>query len=716
MNIFIPEQEEYRDVKPIDMPEWGNISVVPYVKGRLVFADIVAKLLSRGTYDRVLIDFPASMDEDREWLSIPLLMLPTPQVLMITRNDGSYRAIPFVPNDAACAAARVCLDRSIPFECIDDPDLVNYPKEGFLSQGEGPKNDYRVWRDGLEALFHSLQSGFEEEWGSIGPEARFFSKYRAHLMAGKIRDALQKDRLILLVCEYRLFWTILQVFDQHMHDIRYLFKGKKAPAILRFLDPCTAWAERLLDDYPSVTLDFWNALKNGEIESFRKQASLEKTIRSAVTGRGQKEEGKMSDFSIRRITAFQRYLRKITHDSGNHIPEPEHELFHAVQACGDRRMFHDLARALLDYSHVLNDEQRLFLSENEGLFGFPESDQAGMGYDDLLLCFNGRPLSGYGNSCEKGRRAEEREVRLFIADHARTDVTPEEMKHLRALSTVNHMNWAVQDDYIEHERLCSQARLVSERIEALYVPRRTWGSIEKGIHWPATLVSRAKGESDIYVRHGLKKNRVLNKMNEFTPVVVLFEKDVEIINNSYSSTIYDSNITQRNIDLGNEDFPFDRHPEPDRVLSLYYTGSRSKIEGAIEGNLYRIDLTSITLLYTKHCMGIERYGAINSRERKYQCRLMPDWDDEVNTFPLSERGNAWAAKYAEDTVIVVAHENWLPSERLAEYVRNRGIRIAYVPIGSFSEDFIERTSKLHFISTALKKHPNSPSIIRRFVC
>jgi len=77
--------------------------VLPYVRGRRAFAQLIARVLKDNEFDCVLIDLPAFLNNKR-WLSAPLQHFPLVSSLIIQTKSGCA-LLPFVPSDAACAAA-----------------------------------------------------------------------------------------------------------------------------------------------------------------------------------------------------------------------------------------------------------------------------------------------------------------------------------------------------------------------------------------------------------------------------------------------------------------------------------------------------------------------------------------------------------------------------------------------------------------------------------
>jgi hypothetical protein len=306
----------------------------------------------------------------------------------------------------------------------------------------------------------------------------------------------------------------------------------------------------------------------------------------------------------------------------------------------------------------------------------------------------------------------ETEARKNVVDRIHRKITRVEKKNFSEKDTHQGVRWEIKADYRAHAQSCAQARCLIEKQRRKYFPKRSWGTMERGIHWKATLSALARGERGLYVKHQIHNQLLGGKEDEFTPVVFLFTTKDEI-DKSLSYSVYDGNLTQRNLDLENLDFPFQNHPNPDRFFSVYLTTQGN--EFLLYPHVQRENLTSLCLLYTKSIMGLERYQAISARDHRYHCRLHPDHDSELNGFPRSERGIAWTAKYAWDRIIVVAGRGWKASPRLTEFVKKKGITIQTVPLSTYRPEFIKRLKRCYFLSTPLKKHPQREQIVRRFV-
>ncbi len=686
----------------------GDLDIFPYVRGRLVFAHLVAKRISEDNYDYLLVDLPFFMNNPA-WLRCPLAFFPHVALAIFQRFDGERRVIPFSPNDAGCITAYLALKNSIPLHCLDDSDMLNYQGNALFNPDLPLGDDSRVYGEGLTDFLTPAWQALERAWEEAEREARFFTNYRATVVSRHLAHAIKPRKKGLLVCEYQLWWALQKALEAPMEKVSYAFRWRDTPGILRIEDPHIAWIHGLLDDYPAVNMVFWNSLNNGSVSSFNKIEAFDALL-SRIDRETASRDDERANFSIRNIVTFYQYLRKLTVSHQRFLPEPGLHLFHAALACGGRSFHQAVGRKLLQYPTDFTKETLGFIAGSHKItlrFIGPADIPL---YSNDLSYYTGRPLSPEGEKQLAGREAE---ARRFAVDQFNKKLYPEEEANFTKTDSSGYVRWSLVKDYILHVMACSHARRFCELQAKPVGPRRSRGSLEEGVHWKATLTALARGAKDIYVKHKMHYSGVrMERLDETVPVVFLFASQEEI-DKSCATTIHDSNISQRNRELNTSDFPFAEHPKPDAVYSLFYT-SRSTKKLTIK-HINREELTSLVSLYTLFAMGLERYGAIAKRQDKFQCRCEPSHDPELNTFPKSEIGIAWAIKYALWAVIVVAPQGWRIPERVAEFGRQKNIRILTVPLSIFQRNFLKRLSHLHMISTALKKHPQMEQIVGRFV-
>jgi len=744
MDLFSPLAGPRRRVAPLKAPGLPGLDVLPYVRGRLIFAHLAARVLSRRRYQQVLVDLPHFMNGPG-WLEHPLTVLPMVSLAVFRRQDGELRAIPFGPHDAATVAVFLAGRQGLDLHCLDDSDLLNYPPDSVFAPELPVGDDYRVFQTGLSEFFDPLWARLDRDWQEAGENRRFFTRYRAQEVAKHLRKARKGKGRGLLVIEHQLWWALRQALAQPDQErIRYIFRWRQAPGVLRVEDPYFAWAQGLLDDYPALNLEFWQRLKSDRATGFDKLRSFEELLRRTLTSApvqaGDRPAGPNVVFlegylkklhkvlrkpppteeeappalrvSVRSLISFLRYLRNLAVIHQRLVPEPGSQFFHAARACGGRALHQTLAKAFLDYPTQLTGQQLGLLLKSSGVILIRGPGLELPGYEGIPSFYTGRPFSP---ALEPGAWPEldpEKEERQATCDLIHQAMTAEEKRALEEVQDYTRTRWAVKDDYRQHARASAYVRHLAQLKVRHFVPRRSWGAIEAGIHWKATLAAMARGEQALYVKHRTFIEALRLGMDEYTPVVLLLAPP-EAIDRSYSYCVHDSNISQRNREMGNQDFPFHEHPPPDMVYSVFATTSNT--DYFLEGHVHKEDLTSLAFLYTKELMGVDRYRAINRHRPGYPCRLTPDADAYLRKFPLSQRGVAWAVKYADNLVLVGAAYPWQPSAKLWDFAHQKRVKILSVNLAGLRPEFLDRLRRVFLLSTKLKKHPQREAIARRFI-
>lgn len=701
------ESSEIKKSQCIKIDTFENLSVIPYIRGRLVFAELAARVIEDGEFDLVVVDLPYFMN-GKVWLDVPVRLFPYVSSLVIRKADSTFVNFPFVPNDAACASVASALklkDTGIPVEitCIDDSNMINYPRECLSQPSTRIKDDYFVFTEGIGDYYVPLFNQLERIWYQLSGDKRFFLEYRAGIMAERLRQSLRQGRNTLFVCEYRMWWFISKILGNKNHrmDRQFFHKWNGLDAALVIGDPYLFWANGMLDDYPAVVSHFYERLQLGALGSFDKLKALDDTIKNTFRNSTKKE---FTDLSIRQLIIFEQYLLKRLAMNRTLTPPFLPNLYDTAHSCLGKGFAKEMARKLLQYPYPEMDEVLNYFN---------------IQYEDVMLGqrFSVPDLSSIPFFHTGPHK--------FSFDNLRNDYTSTEeliefankvchritKKELKELGDVGVTEWAVTDDYRLHEIACAKVRDIVERKRHGVIVRRSFGSMGDGIHWKATISSRAKGEDAIYIK--IRRKAIggkLSRLDEFTPVAFIFAND---ISKDHVQTISDFNITQRLIELGKKDLSLDTLPPPDYVYSVLYTSSET--DSLYKGHIYKRRLSSISFLYTRHVMGVERYAGITKRPARFQCRINTLSDPELKDFSYSELGVAWAIKYAEDAVLVVARDGWQASRELEDFARAKNVRIILIPLFNFSHDFIERLRTLHFISTSLKNYPEMGNILRRFI-
>jgi len=484
-------------------------------------------------------------------------------------------------------------------------------------------------------------------------------------------------------------------------DRQFFHKWNGLDAALVIGDPYLFWANGMLDDYPKVVSHFYERLQSGSLGSFDKLKALDDMVINTFRNSTTKE---FSDRSIRQLIIFEQYLLKRLAMNCTLTPPSLPDLYDMAHSCLGQGFAKEMARKLLQYPYPEMDKVLNYFK---------------IQYEDVMLGqrFDVPDLSSipfFNTGTNK-----------YYFDNFNNDYTsPNELiefankvchritkKELKELGDVGGTKWAVTDDYRLHEIACAKVRDIIGRKRRREIIRRSFGSMGDGIHWKATIYSRAKGEDAIYVNVRRKAIRGKTcRLDEFTPVSFIFANDIY---NDYVETISDFNITQRLMALGKMKVSLDTVPPPDYVYSVLYTSPET--EALYKGHIYKRRLSSISFLYTRHTMGLERYTGITKRPARFQCRINPISDPELKEFSYTEIGVAWAIKYAEDAVLVVARDGWQASRELEEFSRVNNVRIILIYLSNFSHDLIERLRTLYFTSTSLKNYPERDKILRRFI-
>ena len=741
MRFLSPLTSRCCTVAPLKVPGWEGLEVLPYLRGRLIFAVLAARLLSQQKYNRLLVDLPAFLNHPG-WLEKPLSFFPAVSLAIFKRHDDGLRALAFAPQDAAGASLYLARLQGLPWRCVGDSDVLNYPGGSIFSPLLDTGDDYRVEQLGLEEYFQPLYNQMEAAWNANSGRDFSLNRYQAGQVVKQIKAAWQPGRRVLFLCEYQLWWFVRQALQKETMAVRFIFRWRQTPGVLVVENPASAWAQGLLDDYPAVNLDFWNHLKAGAAGAFDKFQSLERILGRIISGAPEKK-GKQTGggkiipfkrylqklgrvmtglaqspdegpprFSVRIIISFQQYLKNLMVSRQRLLPEPGNDLFHAAHACGGPLLQRILAGELLRYPSLHKRDQLNFILQNNGVivFGGPGLKIGGLG--QLPSLFTGRAVSPFRDSVQGLLQNEEYERRQQILDLVNQELTPKEKEELDESPKYSYVRWEVMDDYRLHAQACAQVRLLTQRRWRQFVPKRSWGAMEGGLHWKATLAALARGEGGIYIKHCKHREVKLDRMDEFTPVVLLLAPEAEI-DRSSSFCVHDGNLAQRNRDLENEAFPFEQYPPPDMVFSVF--GTTKANHRYLEGHVEQEDLTSLAFIYTKGIMGFERYQAITRNKPRHQCRLRPPSDPELWDFPLSLQGVAWAVKHAANQVFVAALAGWQPPAMLRSFAGKKGVKLIAVPLNTFRPEFLDRLGRIFLTSTPLKKHSRREEIVRRFI-
>ena len=702
-NIFWSFEKTEEAGSLIKLPGRPGLSIVPYVRGRLAFAQLAVAALEAGRFDRLVVDLPRFLGRG-ELIELAHSAFPLAFTIIVRKGPGSHLLLPFVPNDAGYIATFAARRKRVGYECIDSENLLFHPEGTIFSPDLPLLDDFFVLSNGLDRYFAPLWSRMDMLWEQTPSVTKAFTSARASVVASRLAEALASGGRTLFVCEYRLWWAVRKAIENGLKGDTPLRPAPQEELGLAFLaeDPNQLWTTGFLDDYPCLNLKFFEAVKKGNARSFDKLEALGTTLLDLI----EKDDPRVANGrSITRFLAFLRYLRARMITSGRVVPLPSAHLLDAAESCFGKEFAWELARALLEYP--VPDNQR-----GKGGTGFysltPDGTLVGgaaFELPDALESDDFLETDYWGGGV--GMPAVEDSGRDLWADIARRSLTRAEEKSLNGPRT--GVTWAVKEDYILHQGACALVRENLARDARRAVVKRSWGGMGDGIRWKATTRARAMEEKALYVGKRRSDLRSLS-IDAHTPHVFLFS---ERIDDCAFSVIHDANLSQRNINLGNDSFPFERHPPPDLVYSLFKAVGR--IESSLNGHIRREWNEALAFLYTHSHMGVERYEAITKKPVRHQCRQTPFADPELTDFSHAEKFVAWPIKYADRAVVVVAHGGWSLSEKLARYAREKNIKVIIVPFGTLSPSLVRRLRTTHFISTALKKHPGRERLLRRFV-
>lgn len=689
----------------IKCQSYENLFVLPYVHGRLTFAQLATRAIEEGQFDVVAVDLPFFLQENK-WLDFALWLFPFPSTLVIKTSMNESKSFNFVPNDAACAAVYKARqlqieNASIKYECIDDSNIINYPIESFQKLKLSVGDDYFAHVDGLDDFFIKIYKEMEQKWLSLTEEQKYFWNYRVTTVAKRLQQILKSGEKTLFVCDFRLWWLINK--ELVFHDVKDTgvfvipWQDKKAALILQ--DPYFLWIKGVLDDYPAVVARFFGTVLKGESSNFNKLYVIEEIICEIIEEANSK---KSNDLSIRNLQTFRHYLRKRLATHRRMTPSPTDDLYDAAFSCVGKSFARSILEKMLSYPSI-DMEYVEFLTITHNNVSLSSSEfEIPDAFEQTFLNASDSLPAAYSYDEEKRREELAAQVMPFLKRKERM-----ELKNYRGVT------WALKKEYELHARVISMIHQVIEKKSRYYQSKKSWGSLKGGIDWKSTFRSQLQGENDIYIkklrRHGLRSLR----FNAFTPTVFIFDTKTEDYDCSAVGAVHDSNATLRNLELENDEHIIKNSPEPDCVNSVFYFVT--DYQYACNNHILKGKISSILFLYGGEWMGTERYNRINLRPDKYQCREMPYDVPEIRNFLPFDMLVAFGAKYAERHIIVVADKSWQPSQQLSSFLKEKEVAMIRFPLTDLSTHLIERMKSLHIISTSLKKHSQRDIIVDRYV-
>jgi len=474
------------------------------------------------------------------------------------------------------------------------------------------------------------------------------------------------------------------------------------PAALVLEDPYQLWAAGMFDDYPRLNWAFCESLPtngNNDAGSFDKLAALAAVLKEFNSPETLVRHGRPP---LGCLAGFRKYVKTRVASCRRIIPLAAAHLFDSAESCVGKDYGQGLARTLLEYPVPEEQGAPAFLVGSNGI-------RTGGHPFDLPDVFHALPYYGQSRPEYRTLILEEEEQRDQWVHRVHPFLTRQEEHEIDGYGW--SVRWSIIQDYHLHQTACDRLREIVNRGSAVFQIKRSWGSLGDGIHWYATLAAMERGEDAVYIKKKLH-TRKFGRLDEDTPVVFLLASDQEI-DASTTSCIHDSNVTLRKLELLNQMSRSPGDPPPDMVYSIFLTTTGT--EYLWDAHVQRESLTSLVLLHTRDLMGVARHEAINKLPKTRQCRLDPMCDPALNGLRLSERGLAWAIKYARDVVIVTAPAGWAPSPRVANFAKERRVEMVGLPLSVLSEAMVRRLAQFHFTSGALKQHPRYVQIVDRFV-
>ncbi len=643
--------------------------VVPYIHGRLIFAQLAVKAMMKKRFDMLLIDLPGFMNE-RSWLEAPLASFPLVSSLLIQADDGTCSNYPIVPTDAPWAAAWLAQRHSLEFKCIGPVDFGSSCDEILkLSLLE---DERLVMKMGPQSFFNAAWLQLDSIRKDSPPKSIYSLLECGEAVANRISETISSGQKTLFICEYRLWWAVrkaLEVNSASGTGNRNNKKDSQVCSCARLLeDPYLLWAAGLFDDYLTVNRRFHESLASGNAGSFDKLAVMVDLIKASSKSSGARDL--RADTSCKLATLI-RNLKNTTVPSAGANISPARFL-EEVAKCFTPESEDALARLFLDYPlPTLFDTAQNppeYFEISEGKIATTKK------WFDLPDVFHAHPYGERHHSETEEASPEGEDFNLMPwLQWVHPFITRQEAKSLG--ERTSNYRWAVERDYALHRKACSLARELVNSTE----------------------------RPDLMDAEGL---------GDHTPVVFIF--NINSKKPSKYTLVSDNNATRRQMQFkGFEWRPPEDAPDPDSVYSLF-APTRS-LETLFEGHIEREIIDSLAILFSGPGMGVERYTAITRQPFQYQCRVRPQEDPSLKEFRHSELGLAWAIKYARKAVIAVAVAGWEPSQAVQNFARKRQKEILMIPLSELPERLTGRLRQLHFISTALKVHPDCRRIVARFV-
>ncbi|KYK22058.1 hypothetical protein AYK24_02715 [Thermoplasmatales archaeon SG8-52-4] len=680
--------------------DFNEIHVIPYIRGRLVFSELVARALEKIDFEFIAIDLPQFMN-DEKYHKNALKMFPRITSLYLQKDQKTYLSFTISPNDAAILASFLAMKKNISSSCLDNSNIHSFPTGVLLEPSLNCRDDYFVFSEGLEKYFKSPWDQLKTYWLGARDIQKVFTIYRASEVAERLGLYISSGLKTLLVCEYHLWWFIKGILEGKFKDVEKISYAPEEGilnAAYVIGNPGFIWAQGLLDDFPILTHDLFCKVLQDKVGSFDKIDILNNILMDTVCHKNNLDNG---NGSIGELIIFKRYLKNLMTTYRRITPLPVKHLIKSLEACFGKELTKKLVKRLLSYPLP-----RLETKLPNPIFLSISSKTISGGGKPFDIPDISRSIPYHNKaSCSSNSNEINKINRLYWLDKVQNYLTREEIKKMPAARVTK--SWAVREDYEFHEQLCAFVRSIARDNLTKIRVCKSWGNLEDRIDWKSTLNAYSRGEDCFYVKK-IRRNRMGRlTLNEFTPMVFIFFP----CDNNNIRAVHDSNITQRIIDLGEITFPIRNCHPPDLVFSPAYIISKSKI--FLNGHFRKDKVSAIAFLHTKSVMGVDRYDAITKRPEKFQCREEPKGDPELSSFYGVEKLIGWAVKYSEGDVIVIHYEGYRLPNNLKVFSNENNVKILMFPLSIISPELIKRIQKLHFMSAALKKHVDQEKIIGR---
>ncbi|MEW6600800.1 MAG: hypothetical protein AB1499_07500 [Nitrospirota bacterium] len=682
---------------------YENLHVVPYIRGRLMFAYLAARAIEEDGFEQVLVDLPFFLNNGGLWEKA-VTSFPRTSSLLVKKDDATFAVFPFVPSDASCmalAAVRTMREwgRAIELKCVDDSHIIHYSPEFMIRQMTRPRDDYFVMTEGLDGYLGHLEPQITDSWNSLADDQRAINECRAGMIGERIRSCLKGGKKTLFVCEYSLWWSVRKTLDAEYSAGNYYFpyKWRDMQAAFVHEDPFYLWKQGALDDYPAVVKRFYDRFQAASLKRFDKLDEINELIKYSLGSAGSASGSRPS---LRKTLSFYQYLRNRTAADLRLTPQVVRHLYDSALSFMGKKFAGALMKRCLEYPYMETARIQDYIEIRQnavymgaGKFNIPD-------YARKYFLHTGSDRYSFESFHD-----DVENVQMFNTVYK---ILSRDEQAL--LSHDRGYSWELKKDFKLIESTCSKARQNISKKDCRQRSSRSWGSMGEGIDWKATINSKSLNEDSVHVMMKIIDRNSRLKLNEFTPVTFLFSEDMKghsTFNLEEGNAVY--------LDYAAGDLSYEEYEKRNGAYVEYGFATYSATSYYYRDHIKKYDLSSLTLLYTRAILKEQRYDQLMKRPKRFHCRRRPLDDPDLSAFRLSELGIAWAIKYADGSVMVIAGDRWKPSARLTEFAKKRRIKIDFQPLSGFNPGLIERMKNFYLISSALEKHPARDSIVERLI-